>query len=56
MVLKTYNIGRRGQIVLSDDASDKDIYDAMYIDATVPQGNDGRVKKAEEPNDKRSKL
>lgn len=56
MTLTTFSIGRRGKIVLPDDASDKDIYNAMYIDATVPQGNDGRVKKMEEPNDKRSEL
>lgn len=56
MTLTTFSIGRSGKIVLSDDASDKDIYNAMYIDATVPQGNDGRVKKTEESNDKRSKL
>jgi len=56
MTLTTFSIGRRGKIVLPDDASNKDIYNAMYVDATVPQSNDGRVKKTEEPNDKRSKL
>lgn len=56
MTLMTFSIGRRGKIILSDDASDKDIYNAMCIDATVQQGNDGRVKRTEESNDKRSEL
>lgn len=56
MTLTTFSIGRRGRIVLPDDANNKDIYNAMYIDATVPQGNDGRIKKTEESDDKRSKL
>lgn len=56
MTLTTFSLGRRGKIVLPDDVSNKDIYNAMYIDATVPQGNDGRIKRMEESNDKRSKL
>lgn len=51
MLLKTYSIGRCGKIVLPDDASDKDIYDAMYTDATVPQGNGGKVIKKTEDSD-----
>lgn len=51
MELVTFSVGRRGKIVLSDDATDKDIYDAMYTDATVPQGNGGRVPKKENDDD-----
>lgn len=51
MLLKTYSIGKCGKIVLPDDASDKDIYDAMYLDATVPQGNSGRIPKKENDDD-----
>lgn len=51
MELVTFSVGRRGKIVLSDDAADKDIYDAMYLDATVPQGNGGRVSKKENNDD-----
>ena len=51
MELVTFSIGRRGKIVLPDDASDKDIYNAMYLDATVPQGNCGRTPKKENDDD-----
>lgn len=51
MELVTFSIGRRGKIVLPDDASDKDIYDAMYLDATVPQGNGSRTPKKENDDD-----
>ncbi len=51
MELITFSMGRRGKIVLPDDAPDKDIYDAMYIDATVPQGNSGRIPKKENDDD-----
>lgn len=51
MELITFSIGRRGKIVLPDDASDKDIYDAMYLDATMPQGNSGRIPKKEDSDD-----
>lgn len=51
MELITFSNGRRGKIILPDNASDKDIYDAMYVDATVPQGNSGRIPKKENNND-----
>lgn len=51
MELVTFSIGRRGKIVLPDDASDKDIYNAMYLDATMPQGNGGRTPKKENDDD-----
>lgn len=51
MELITFSMGRRGKIMLPDDASDKDIYDAMYLDATVPQGNSGRIPKKEDSDD-----
>lgn len=52
MELVTFSFGRKGKIVLPDDASKKDIYDAMYLDATTPQGNGGRTaKKTEDSND-----
>ena len=51
MELITFSIGRRGKIVLPDNASKKDIYDAMYLDATVPQGNSGRIPKKENNDD-----
>lgn len=52
MELVTFSFGRRGKIVLPDDASNKDIYDAMYLDATTPQGNGGKpIKKTEGSNE-----
>lgn len=51
MELVTFSVGRRGKIILPDDATDKDIYNAMYLDATVPQGNSGRIPKKENNDD-----
>ena len=50
MILKTFSLNGCGQIVLDDDASSKDIYKAMYIDATEPNSN-GK-EKGRVPNDK----
>jgi len=55
MTLITFSGGKVGHIVLSDDADEKDIYNAMYIDATSTQGNGGRIlNRTEDQDDKRS--
>ena len=51
MELITFSVSKRSKIVLPDDVSDKDIYNAMYLDATVPQGNGGKTPKKTEDDD-----
>ena len=54
MILKTFNFqgNGTGQIVVNDDATNSDIYNAMYLDATEEDGNNGKPgRKVKEEND-----
>lgn len=44
MILKTFSFQTTGTgtIVLDDDASKSDIFNAMYLDATEEDGNNGK--------------
>lgn len=54
MILKTFSFQGAGvgTIVLDDDATNTDIYNAMYLDATEESGNDGKPgRKVKEEKD-----
>lgn len=54
MILKTFSFQGTGvgTIVLDDDATKTDIYNAMYLDATEESGNNGKPgRKVKEETD-----
>lgn len=54
MILKTFSFQGTGvgTIVLDDDATKTDIYNAMYLDATEEAGNNGKPgRKVKEETD-----
>ena len=54
MILKTFSFQGTGtgSIVIDDDASKRDIFNAMYLDATEEDGNNGKPgRKVKEDGD-----